>query len=149
MVATTICIDGRSNAAAVGVTRAGESLSMRIFSGTDTFDNLSTGARFGLILIDWSNVHLLLSAAFRGWHNLRFRQRFGASLRPKIDISLVAGIMIINGAFVDKIKEMAIRRSSLSVIEDRLVRDSDIEYLLEDTGSFTCRDSKGDMECQG
>ena len=56
VIATTSCIDGRPNAAAVGVTRADESLSMRVFSGTDTFDNVHVGGRFGLNLVEWSDV---------------------------------------------------------------------------------------------
>lgn len=71
VVVTTVRKKGKGapNAAAMGVVRQGSDLQMRVFKGTDTFDNLRKLRRIGVNVVTVDEVDLLARAALFGWHS--------------------------------------------------------------------------------
>jgi hypothetical protein len=58
---------GPPNAAAIGVVRRGQFLTMKVFKGSDTFDNLLAMKRLGINVITGDHIDMLAMAALRGW----------------------------------------------------------------------------------
>ena len=55
------------NAAAMGITREGNYIKMRVFKGSDTYRNLKVDKRFAVHIVPASRVRYLLTAALTGW----------------------------------------------------------------------------------
>lgn len=69
VIVTTIRDKGRGqpNAAAIGAVRHGASMAMKVFKGSDTFENLGSLKRLGINIITIDAVDVLAQAALRGW----------------------------------------------------------------------------------
>lgn len=64
------------------------------------------------------------------------------------DISFICSLYIISRAFKLEIEGVAVESSRGSIIKDSLVRDIDIEDRAKDKSSFSCTQSKRDIESE-
>jgi hypothetical protein len=62
------------------------------------------------------------------------------------DIGFVAGLSIVNIAFMFQVEGMAVISSGLSIIKDGLIGARDFEYISEDESSFSCGYTERYME---
>jgi hypothetical protein len=69
VVVTTLRDKGKGspNAAAIGVVRRGQDLHMKVFKGSDTFENLKGLKKLGINIITIQNINVIAQAALRGW----------------------------------------------------------------------------------
>lgn len=58
---------GAPNAAAIGVVRRGQFFTMKVFKGSDTFENVLAVKRLAINVITGDHVDMLAMAALRGW----------------------------------------------------------------------------------
>ena len=64
------------------------------------------------------------------------------------DIGFVAGAEVIDRTFILKIEEMAMVSSGFGVVENGLIRNTDLKDMVQDIGRFSGGDGTGDMEGQ-
>ncbi|MCK5559879.1 MAG: DUF447 family protein [Thermoplasmata archaeon] len=71
-IVTTLSPTGRPNSAAIGIQRiANDRLQLKIFEGSNTYDNLkNTEAKFGINILNIDQFDLAIKAALTGWGGL-------------------------------------------------------------------------------
>lgn len=69
-------------------------------------------------------------------------------LAGDFDVSFVAAVFVVDITFESQVEVMAIGGSSLSIVEDRLIRYWDAKDLSQNLGCFPGCDCKRDMKCQ-
>jgi hypothetical protein len=69
IIATTVREKGKGtpNSAALGIVRHGDHFDMKVFKGSDTFNNLRELPRLGINVIPVEAIDVLATAALRGW----------------------------------------------------------------------------------
>jgi hypothetical protein len=69
VVVTTVRDKGKGtpNSAALGIVRHGDHFDMKVFKGSDTFNNLRELKRLGVNVIPVESIDVLAMAALRGW----------------------------------------------------------------------------------
>jgi hypothetical protein len=69
VVVTTVREKGKGtpNSAALGIVRHGDHFDMKVFKGSDTFNNLRELPRLGINVLPVESIDVLATAALRGW----------------------------------------------------------------------------------
>jgi len=68
-IVTTLNPTNQPNAAAIGMHRVDDKLKLRLFEGSNTYNNLKTNNTFGINILEKRQYAIAVQAALKGWGN--------------------------------------------------------------------------------